>query len=113
MILFSFILKFFCFIALMYYSQLNFHFREKKLLVGSHDFGKDLTGVQNLRRKHQRLVTELKAHETRILAVVETGKKFMAENDPNEKEIEVRSKNLMEKWEELNKSADERYEKIC
>ena len=82
------------------------------MLVGSQDFGKDLTGVQNLKRKHQRLVTELKAHEPRILAVVETGQQFMAENDPNEKEIEVRSKNLMEKWEELNKLADERYVKM-
>ena len=79
------------------------------MLVGSQDFGKDLTGVQNLKRKHQRLVTELKAHEPRILAVVETGQKFLAENDPNEKEIEIRSKNLLEKWEELNKLADERY----
>ena len=86
-------------------------FREKKLLVGSQDFGKDLTGVQNLKRKHQRLVTELKAHEPRILAVVETGQQFLAENDPAEKEIEARSQNLMEKWQELNNLADERYVK--
>ena len=78
-------------------------------MVGSHDFGKDLTGVQNLRRKHQRLVTELKAHEPRILAVVETGQNFMTESDPSEKEIETRSKNLMEKWDDLNNSANERY----
>lgn len=80
-------------------------------MVGSQDFGKDLTGVQNLRRKHQRLVTELKAHEPRILAVVETGQKFIAENDPNENEIRARSQNLMEKWDELNKLAEERYVK--
>ena len=77
-------------------------------MVSSQDFGKDLTGVQNLRRKHQRLITELKAHEPVIMGVVETGRKFIAENDPNEEEIKARSQSLLEKWEELNKMADER-----
>lgn len=43
------------------------HFaREKKLLTSSEDYGKDLTGVQNLRKKHQRLEAELNNHEVRI-----------------------------------------------
>lgn len=37
--------------------------REKKLLVSSDDYGRDLPGVQNLRRKHRRLDTELASHE--------------------------------------------------
>lgn len=40
--------------------------REKKLLVGSEDYGKDLTGVQNLRKKHKRLDAELTSHEPAI-----------------------------------------------
>lgn len=40
--------------------------REKKLLTSSEDYGKDLTGVQNLRKKHQRLEAELNTHEARI-----------------------------------------------
>lgn len=47
----------------------NFSFcliREKKLLTSSEDYGKDLTGVQNLRKKHQRLEAELNTHEARI-----------------------------------------------
>ena len=40
--------------------------REKKLLTSSEDYGKDLTGVQNLRKKHQRLEAELNNHEARI-----------------------------------------------
>ncbi|XP_065068119.1 spectrin alpha chain, non-erythrocytic 1-like [Rhopilema esculentum] len=86
--------------------------KEKKLLVSSQDFGKDLTGVQNLRRKHQRLITELKAHEPVIMGVVETGRKFIAENDPNEEEIKARSQSLLEKWEDLNKMADERSKRL-
>ena len=41
--------------------------REKKLLASSEDYGKDLTGVQNLRRKHQRLETEIHNHEPKVL----------------------------------------------
>ncbi|KAF6721700.1 Spectrin alpha chain, non-erythrocytic 1 [Oryzias melastigma] len=40
--------------------------KEKKLLVGSEDYGRDLTGVQNLRKKHKRLEAELGAHEPAI-----------------------------------------------
>ena len=43
-----------------------YFFREKKLLVGSEDYGKDLTGVQNLRKKHKRLDAELASHEPAI-----------------------------------------------
>ncbi len=46
-------------------SALNAH-REKKLLVSSEDYGRDLTGVQNLRKKHKRLEAELGAHEPAI-----------------------------------------------
>ena len=42
------------------------HFREKKLLVSSEDYGKDLTGVQNLRKKHQRLEAEIHNHEPKV-----------------------------------------------
>ena len=42
------------------------YYREKKLLVGSDDFGRDLTGVQNLRKKHKRLEAELNSHEPAI-----------------------------------------------
>ena len=40
--------------------------REKKLLVGSDDYGRDLTGVQNLRKKHKRLEAEIENHEPAI-----------------------------------------------
>lgn len=46
-------------------------FREKKLLVGSEDYGRDLTGVQNLRKKHKRLEAELGAHEPAIQVTFE------------------------------------------
>lgn len=47
-------------------SLFSVEFREKKLLVSSEDYGRDLTGVQNLRKKHKRLEAELAAHEPAI-----------------------------------------------
>jgi len=40
--------------------------KEKKLLVGSYDYGRDLTGVQNLKKKHKRLEQDLVNHEPTI-----------------------------------------------
>ena len=44
--------------------------KEKKLLVGSDDYGRDLTGVQNLRKKHKRLEAELSSHEPAVQVCV-------------------------------------------
>lgn len=35
-------------------------------MVGSDDYGRDLTSVQNLRKKHKRLDAELATHEPAI-----------------------------------------------
>ena len=40
--------------------------REKKLLAGTEDYGKDLTGVQNLLKKHQRFEAELNGHDGKV-----------------------------------------------
>ena len=63
-------------------------FREKKLLVGSDDYGRDLTGVQNLKKKHKRLETELASHEPAIQAVQEAGEKLMDVSNLGVPEIE-------------------------
>merc|ERR1719273_2453136 len=47
--------------------------KEKKLLVGSDDYGRDLTGVQNLKKKHKRLESELASHEPSIKSVKDAG----------------------------------------
>jgi len=62
--------------------------KEKKLLVGSDDYGRDLTGVQNLKKKHKRLEAELASHEPAIQAVQEAGEKLMDVSNLGVPEIE-------------------------
>ncbi len=65
-----------------------FFFREKKLVVASDDYGRDLTGVQNLKKKHKRLEAELGSHEPAIQAVQEAGEKLMDVSNLGVPEIE-------------------------
>ena len=75
--------------------------REKKLLLNSDDFGKDLTSVNNLRKKHKRFENEILSHEPSIRQVQETGQKLMLETNSNAPEIEQRLQNLEKNWNEL------------
>lgn len=40
--------------------------REKRLLVGGDNFGRDLVGVQNLQKKHSRVEAELASHHSQL-----------------------------------------------
>ncbi|XP_074621265.1 spectrin alpha chain, non-erythrocytic 1-like [Acropora palmata] len=86
--------------------------KEKKLLTSSEDYGKDLTGVQNLRKKHQRLEAELNNHEARIQAVLSCGQKFIDEGHSSSDEIKARCDQLQENWDELNSLAKQRQHKL-
>ncbi|XP_067662527.1 spectrin alpha chain-like isoform X1 [Haliotis asinina] len=82
--------------------------KEKKLLVGSEDYGKDLTSVQNLRKKHKRLEAELASHEPSIQGVQEVGEKLIAESDIGASDIRARLDQLAESWEELKSMSADR-----
>ncbi|XP_063373302.1 spectrin alpha chain [Cydia amplana] len=86
--------------------------KEKKLLVASDDYGRDLTGVQNLLKKHKRLEAELASHEPAIQAVQEAGEKLMDVSNLGVPEIEQRLKALALAWSELQALADERGAKL-
>ncbi|BFZ06026.1 hypothetical protein BsWGS_09066 [Bradybaena similaris] len=86
--------------------------KEKKLLVGSEDYGRDLTGVQNLRKKHKRLETEIENHEPAIQAVHDTGKKLMTESDIGTSDIQNRLDQLSFSWEELKQMTASRGHKL-
>lgn len=86
--------------------------KEKKLLVGSDDYGRDLTGVQNLKKKHKRLEAELASHEPAIQNVQETGEKLMDVSNLGVPEIEQRLKLLNQAWSELKQLAANRGQKL-
>ncbi|KAM8933889.1 spectrin alpha chain, non-erythrocytic 1 isoform 4-T4 [Pelodytes ibericus] len=86
--------------------------KEKKLLVGSDDYGRDLTGVQNLRKKHKRLEAELAAHEPAIQGVLETGKKLADDNTLGKDEIQQRLALFVEHWQELKQQAAARGQRL-
>lgn len=64
-------------------SFFSVEFREKKLLVSSEDYGRDLTGVQNLRKKHKRLEAELAAHEPAIQVNASPNSRFLYKQHPS------------------------------
>lgn len=86
--------------------------KEKKILVNSTDYGRDLTGVQNLRKKHKRLEAELNSHEPTIQAVQETGRRLITESDINVADIEARLNGLAQSWKELNELCVHRGQKL-
>jgi spectrin alpha len=86
--------------------------KEKKLLVASSDYGRDLTGVQNLKKKHKRLEAELNSHEPAMEGVQDAGHTLMSQSTVGAPEIEHRMKVLLSNWNDLKKMAKERGNKL-
>merc|ERR1719336_3049526 len=86
--------------------------KEKKLLVTSNDYGRDLTGVQNLKKKHKRFENELASHEPAIQSVQEAGQQLIDVSQLGGAEIEQRLKQLTDVWEELKEMSSNRRNKL-
>merc|ERR1719211_439639 len=86
--------------------------KEKKLLVGSDDYGRDLTGVQNLKKKHKRLESELASHEPTIKSVKDAGQHLIDVSQFGGQEIEERLAALNGVWKELQEMASSRGQKL-
>ncbi|CAH2100408.1 unnamed protein product [Euphydryas editha] len=86
--------------------------KEKKLLVASDDYGRDLTGVQNLLKKHKRLEAELASHAPAVQAVQEAGEKLKDVSNVGVAEIEQRLRALAQAWDALQALAAERGAKL-
>ena len=86
--------------------------KEKKLLVSSEDYGRDLVSVQNLRKKHKRLDAELSSHEPAIQQVHELGAKLLSESNIGAKDIEERCAQLAANWQKLRELSGQRGAKL-
>ncbi|XP_030853592.1 spectrin alpha chain, non-erythrocytic 1 isoform X3 [Strongylocentrotus purpuratus] len=86
--------------------------KEKSLLTSSDDYGRELTGVQNLRKKHKRLETEIVSHEPAIQAVQDAGQSLMQDVALNQEGVQQRLDQLASNWEELKQLANNRGSKL-
>ncbi|VDM22258.1 unnamed protein product, partial [Wuchereria bancrofti] len=86
--------------------------KEKKLLVSSDDYGRDLTGVQNLRKKHRRLDNELVSHESQVDLVRGKGLELINLSDTAAPEIRKRMEALEESWNEIRNITGKRQQKL-
>ncbi len=82
--------------------------REKQLLVGGDNFGRDLTSVQKLQKKHQRIEDELRDREARIGAVLSQGKELTLASHYARTAIQEQCSKLQDMWEELNTASTTR-----
>jgi len=86
--------------------------KEKRLLVASDDYGRDLIGVQNLKKKHKRLESELNCHESTIRQVQEAGQSLIDASQFGGDETKDRLKQLENVWIELKEVAATRGKKL-
>ena len=75
--------------------------REKKILVQSQDYGRDLTGVHNLMKKHRRIENEIQSHEKRIEAVKPVADQIVQEQTTGWETVPGRIEQLDAAWNEL------------
>ncbi|CDW52174.1 Spectrin alpha chain [Trichuris trichiura] len=86
--------------------------KEKRILVSSDDYGRDLTGVQNLKKKHKRLENELAAHEPNIGSVISKGDELTEAGQMGGDEIQNRVQGLRESWIKLKNVSHGRLGKL-
>lgn len=75
---------------------------EKKILVCSEDYGRDLIGAKNLEKKHQRIEGEVASHAPSVTNVLEQGEELMQGTllvDPDD--VRRRMDHLKTAWDEL------------
>lgn len=85
----------------------EFWIKEKARSAQSSDFGKDLTGVQNLQKKHQTFETEVATHNEQIAGVMAEAGRVVAEGEAGEgmaaviEKVDARRSELEAGWSEL------------
>ena len=86
--------------------------KEKKLLVGSDDYGRDLNGVQNLKKKHKRMVKEIQNHESTIESIQMAGQTLIEASKYGTEDIVSRLNALASSWKELKDISETRTKKL-
>ncbi|XP_071971671.1 spectrin beta chain, erythrocytic-like [Engystomops pustulosus] len=76
--------------------------KEKEQIYTSMDFGKDLTTISILQRKHKAFEAELRGLESSLQEVVKDGEYLIASKHTETPKIQERIDNVNEEWAQLN-----------
>lgn len=78
----------------------------------SEDYGKDLTSVQNLQKKHDQLETDIAAHQEKMNAINEQADEFVNNEHFNAEPIDEKRKAVAERYADLQEPLKAREEKL-
>ena len=92
--------------------QLFVHCREKNLLLGGDNFGRDLLSVQKLQKNHQQFEAELATHSHRKETLQSRGENLARETPSSKSAVEERCAQFEEVWNSLAQSSDKRRQKL-
>ncbi|KAM3919502.1 spectrin beta chain, erythrocytic isoform 1-T2 [Leptodactylus fuscus] len=76
--------------------------KEKEQIYTSMDFGKDLTTISILQRKHKAFEDELKGLDSNLQQVMKDGEFLISSKHPDTPKIQERIDNVKEEWAQLN-----------
>lgn len=83
------------------------------MLASSDDYGRDLTGVQNLKKKLKRLDNELSQHEPNISQVLDKGRRLVDAKQMGGPEVQERLQALDASWQELRRLTQGRGKRLA
>lgn len=75
--------------------------KERLRIASSEDFGRDLTGVQNLQKKHDVFDGELNSFEPKVDGVLDTASTLISADHFAAEDIAIRKEQLRQDWERL------------
>ncbi len=81
-------------------------------IAKSQVYGNSLIQVENLLKKNQSLRNEVEGHEPHLQSVCNVGREMIDEGHPQSEEFQTKINELMELWDELNKSLQERKDRL-
>ncbi|XP_065647133.1 spectrin alpha chain, non-erythrocytic 1 isoform X2 [Hydra vulgaris] len=82
--------------------------RVKKVLASSQDYGQDVTSCQNLQKKAQRLIAEIKTFEPQFEQILSKIDYFKEKEPTCTEKINARCEQLKNNWNELTQLANNR-----
>ena len=88
------------------------YIREKNLLLGGDNFGRDLLSVQKLQKNHQQFEAELATHDYRKEALLSCGEKLIRESPSSRAAVEERSAQFEGVWNSMIQASDKRRQKL-